>query len=108
MESSRHWDICLRFGRAGAKFVSHGEFVAPCDVVKVWKEVKTEKFQAYHKRASWVWKCLYCAEEMYAVTPIEIMLEVINVKKGMRMKQADKEYYIPTTDEVEELHENAG
>ena len=55
-----------------------------------------------------VWKCLYWAEEKYAVTPIEIMLEVINVKKGMRMEQADKEYYIPTTGEVEELHENAG
>lgn len=128
--------------------VSHGEFVVPCDMVKVWKEVKTEKFLVYHKRASWVWKCLYWAEEMYAVTPMDIMIEVINAKKGMRMNpaelkeifnhfpedrlwtvfmhdiflssiyansvnalenlryaQADKDYYIPTAAEVEELHE---
>lgn len=66
--------------------VSNGEYLVPCDVVSVWKQVKDDKFEAYHKRASWVWKCLYWAEVMYVYTPLETMLEVINVKKGFRMK----------------------
>ena len=55
------------------------------DVAEVWQGVKNEKFDAYRKRASWVWKCLYWAEEMYGYTPIENFLDVINVKKELRM-----------------------
>lgn len=66
--------------------LSNREYIVPCDVVSAWKQVKDDKFEAYHKRASWVWKCLYWAEEMYAFTPLETMLEVINVKKGFRME----------------------
>ena len=116
------------------------------DVAEVWRGVKNEKFDAYRKRASWVWKCLYWTEEMYGYTPIENFLDVINVKKELRMtadelteifdhfpldrlwtvrlddiflstiyapdpdrlydlrvRQQDKDYYIPTAAEVEEL-----
>lgn len=116
------------------------------DVAEVWQGVKNEKFEAYRKRASWVWKCLYWTEEMYGYTPIENFLDVINVKKELRMtadelteifdhfpldrlwtvrlddiflstiyapdpdrlydlrvRQQDKDYYIPTAAEVEEL-----
>lgn len=66
--------------------VSNGEYLVPCDVASAWKRVKDDRFEAYRKRASWVWKCLYWAEEMYVFTPLEIMLEVINVKKGFRMR----------------------
>ena len=38
--------------------VSNREYIAPSDVVSAWKQVKDDKFEAYHKRASWVWKCL--------------------------------------------------
>ena len=55
------------------------------DVAEVWRGVKNEKFDAYRKRASWVWKCLYWTEEMYGYTPIENFLDVINVKKELRM-----------------------
>ena len=55
------------------------------DVAEVWRGVKKEKFDAYRKRASWVWKCLYWTEEMYGYTPIENFLDVINVKKELRM-----------------------
>ena len=55
------------------------------DVAEVWQGVKNEKFEAYRKRASWVWKCLYWTEEMYGYTPIENFLDVINVKKELRM-----------------------
>ena len=47
------------------------------DVAEVWQGVKNEKFEAYRKRASWVWKCLYWTEEMYGYTPIENFLDVI-------------------------------
>ena len=116
------------------------------EVAEVWRGVKNEKFDAYRKRASWVWKCLYWTEEMYGYTPIENFLDVINVKKELRMtadelieifdhfpldqlwtvrlddiflstiyapdpdrlydlrvRQQDKDYYIPTAAEVEEL-----
>lgn len=55
------------------------------EVAEVWRGVKNEKFDAYRKRASWVWKCLYWTEEMYGYTPIENFLDVINVKKELRM-----------------------
>lgn len=55
------------------------------EVAEVWQGVKNEKFEAYRKRASWVWKCLYWTEEMYGYTPIENFLDVINVKKELRM-----------------------
>lgn len=55
------------------------------DVAEVWQGVKNEKFDTYRKRASWVWKCLYWTEEMYGYTPIENFLDVINVKKELRM-----------------------
>ena len=55
------------------------------EVAEVWRGVKNEKFDAYRKRASWVWKCLYWTEEMYGYTSIENFLDVINVKKELRM-----------------------
>ena len=55
------------------------------EVAEVWQGVKNEKFDAYRKRASWVWKCLYWTEEMYGYTPIENFLDVINVKKELQM-----------------------
>ena len=55
------------------------------DIAEVWKEVKNEKFDAYRKKASWVWKCLYWTEEFYGYTPIENFLDVINARKGFRM-----------------------
>lgn len=126
--------------------MSRNELVIPCDVVDAWNKINDEKFQEYRKKAFWVWKCIHWAEKMYAYTPVDIMLEVINNKKGMRITaeelkeiffkfpedqlwslyfgeflissvyasdsdalesirymQADKDYYIPTVDEVEEL-----
>ena len=66
------------------------------DVAEVWQRVKNEKFDAYRKRASWVWKCLYWTEEMYGYTPIENFLDVINVKKELRM----------TADELTEIFDH--
>lgn len=129
--------------------VSDTKYFVTNDVASVWKQVKDEKFKAYQKRASWVWKCLYWAEEMYGYTPVQILLDVVNSKKGFRMEaeeleeifdhfpedllrtvkvedffmgikyvedidaldalgyaQADKSYYIPAADEVNELYKS--
>ena len=59
------------------------------DAAEIWKQVADKKFHDYRKRASWVWKCVNWAEEMYAVTPTDVLLDVINVKKGMRMAEQE-------------------
>lgn len=69
--------------------VSNGEYVVPIDVEEVWNKVDNEEFRAYHKKASWVWKCIYWAENMYAFAPEEIVLEVVNAKKGMHFTMAE-------------------
>ena len=69
--------------------VSKGEYVVPIDVEEVWNKVDNEEFRAYHKKASWVWKCIYWAENMYAFAPEEIVLEVVNAKKGMHFTMAE-------------------
>lgn len=82
----KDFDSVCKLNEMDLVVVSNGEYLVPCDVASVWKQVKGNEFEMYHKRASWVWKCLYWAEEMYVYTPIQTMLEVINVKKGFRMK----------------------
>ena len=123
-----------------------GSFYVLEDAAEVWREVADAEFHDYRKRASWVWKCVNWAEEMYGVTPSDVLLDVVNVRKGMRMteqelnrifdhfpqdelwtvrisdsflltdyagdedmlrnlqmRQAGKDFYIPTVSEVEEL-----
>lgn len=67
--------------------LSGDRYFVPNDLAEVWKTVKTEEFEKYRKRASWVWKCLYFAEEFYGYTPVECLLDVVNTKKGMCMKE---------------------
>ena len=61
------------------------------DIVSILNEMdlavvgEDDAGEAYRKRASWVWKCLYWTEEMYGYTPIENFLDVIGVKKEFRM-----------------------
>ena len=55
------------------------------DVAKAWKQIRNEKFEAYRRKASWIWKCLYWTEEMYGYTPIENFLDVVNTKKGIHV-----------------------
>lgn len=61
------------------------KYVVPCDVVAVIREVRTPEFDAYRRRASWVWMCLPFSEDFYGVTPVENMLALVNCKKGVRM-----------------------
>jgi len=69
--------------------VSRDQFFTPDDVAEVWKQINDDKFKAYRKRASWVWRCLHFAEEFYGYTPVECLLDVVNTKKGMRMKEEE-------------------
>ena len=129
-----------------ADFDINNSFSTLTDVWNVYeKDIDHEKFNAYRAKASWVWKCIYWAEEMYGVTPEDIMLTLVNVKKKINitsedlieifdhfpkdilntlrlddiyidciylnnkdsleellMAQEGKDYYIPTSSEVEE------
>ncbi len=129
--------------------VSSHHMVVPSDVVKIWNRIGNDDlFRYYRKGASWIWKCMYWVKVMYAVAPIEVVLEVVRSKKGIRIseeyflgfyshlpkdilnilnvknmyvskeyitdeetlqglsrEQADKDYYIPTSAEVEELYD---
>lgn len=66
---------------------SRDDFFVPGDIAAVWEKVDTREFHVWRKRASWVWKCLYFAERLYGYTPTENMLDLINIKKGFRMKE---------------------
>ncbi len=68
-------------------FMRENVLFVPQDVAEAWKTVRTEDFERYRKRASWVWKCLHWTEEMYGYTPIEKFLDVCNIKKGFRIKR---------------------
>ena len=65
--------------------LSRGVFLVPCDVLEAWKKIRTDEFERYRKRSSWVWKCVHFAEELYGVCPVENLLDVVNAKKGIRM-----------------------
>ena len=56
------------------------------DVWEIYtKEIAGEEFNKYRARAAWVWMCLRWAETMYAYTPVDVFLKVVNKKKGMHM-----------------------
>lgn len=83
------FDTACIFNEIDYGTIGNGNLFIYEEVAKVWPKVRNESFEAYRKRASWVWKCLYWTEEMYGFTPIGKFLDVINVKKGFRM--TDKE-----------------
>ncbi len=65
------------------------EITALCDLATVYQQLDQEKLENYRKRASWVRKCIYWAEEIYVYAPIDVLLKLINVKKGFRMKEEE-------------------
>ena len=64
---------------------NHNEYVVPCDVAKVWKEINDDRFKAYRKKASWVWKCINWVNDMYGFAYLDVVLKLVNVKKGIRI-----------------------
>jgi len=67
--------------------LSRDQYFTPDDVAEAWENINDEKFKAYRKRASWVWRCLHFAEEFYGYIPVECLLDVVNAKKGMHMNE---------------------
>ena len=69
-----------------ASFDNDHSFLTLTDVWEVYEtELDHDKFSAYREKASWVWKCICWAENMYVYTPEDILLKVINGKKKMHM-----------------------
>ena len=64
-------------------------FYVSDDVADVWRQIKNERFEAYRKKASWIWKCIYWSEELYGFTPIENLLELVNIKKGFHITDTE-------------------
>lgn len=87
--SDNEFDAIATLNEMDFIVVSKNRYIVPCDVIKIWQDIKNERFLKYHKKAFWVWQCLYWAEEMYAFTPIDIMLELVNVKKGIKIDEAE-------------------
>ncbi len=80
--------------------VSRGQMIIPMDVVEAWKKVNDEKFGEYRRKASWIWKCLFWVETMYAIAPDDVVCEVINSKKGFRITVEElREYYLHFPDD---------
>ena len=80
--------------------VSNNQMIVPSDVVSAWSQVKDEKFLTYQKKASWIWKCLFWVETMYGVAPTDVVLDVINVRKGMKVTAEElREYYLHFPDD---------
>ena len=50
-------------------------------------EIKSEDFEKYRKRASWVWKCKRWCDEMYDYFPKSVLLKLVN--KRMRMSESE-------------------
>lgn len=86
--SDEYHEIANLHGR-GFIIVADGKYIVPSDVAATWKRIKNDKFRAYQKKSSWVWECVNWAENMYALTPDDIMLEVVNVKKDMHFKRTE-------------------
>ena len=69
-----------------ANFEIDHPFSTLTDVWEVYEtELDHDKFSAYREKASWVWKCIYWADNMYVYTPEDILLKVVNSKKKIHM-----------------------
>ena len=123
-----------------------GSIYVPEDVAKAYKRINTHEFNSYRQKASWIWKCLNWVQFLYGYAPHDVVLKLVNTKKGLKFsekqlsemydnlphdllyvykldaafisdiytdnlealadlrdQQADKDYYIPSEMEVEEL-----
>lgn len=85
----RDYDLVCRLNEMDFAASSCREYLIPYDVVEAFQKIRTPEFEAYRKRASWVWMCVKFAEQFYGYTPIENMLNLINCKKGFRMTEKE-------------------
>lgn len=69
--------------------LSHNEMITISDIYEVYQSFEKDKFEEYRTKVSWVRKCLFFAEELYVFTPNEAMLDLVNCKKGLHMKQEE-------------------
>lgn len=63
------------------------EMITIADLYAVYQSFEQDTFEEYRKKVSWVRKCLFWAEELYVFTPNDVMLDLVNCKKGLHMKQ---------------------
>ncbi len=120
----------------------------PEDVIEGYNQVNTEQFKNLRQRISWLLICFDAATWFYGAVPAEIMVKVVNRRKGWKYdcktllsdynrvpanqkdfvligelfvhknlmekelykhlikRQGDKDYYIPTEDEIRDINMN--
>ena len=87
--SDKTWDEACLLKNLGYGTMTAEKLYIYVEARKAWKMLDKEKFRIYQKRASWVWKCLKWADDMYKYTPVEVFLQVINARYGMRMSEEE-------------------
>lgn len=87
--SEQNLDMVCRLEGMKMAAMSAGEYVILADVARAFEQIRTPEFEAYRKRASWVWMCMAFAEKFYGVTPVKKMLDLVNCKKGFRMTEEE-------------------
>ena len=87
--SDQDYDLVCRLNEMDFAVLCHNEYLIPCDIAEALHKIRTPEFETYRKRASWVWMCVKFAEQFYGYTPIENMLDLVNCKKGFRMKEQE-------------------
>ena len=87
--SDKAWDEARLIVNLGYGTMTSEKIYIFGEVRNVWRLIDKEKFRAYQKRASWVWKCLKWTDDMYKYTPAEVFLQVINARQGMRMNEEE-------------------
>ncbi len=79
------------------------------DVARAYQEIDESKLDPYRKKASWVYRCLHWCENMYGVFPVDIFVDVINSKRGMKVTAAEAVDIFdrfPNTEVLSFLYEN--
>ena len=67
--SDHDYNLVCRLNEMDFCSLSHKKYLIPCDVVETLQKIRTPEFEAYRKRASWVWMCVKFAEQFYGYTP---------------------------------------
>lgn len=83
------WDAADMLNELDLIVVSKGEMITIADMYEVYQSFDMEQFEAYREKVSWVRKCLFWAEELYVFTPNDVMLDLVNCKVGLHMKQEE-------------------
>lgn len=83
------WDDADMLNELDLVIISKGEMLTVADMYEAYQSFDADQFEEYREKASWVRKCLFFAEELYVFTPNDVMLDLVNCKVGLHLKQEE-------------------